>query len=138
FPSHPANCVPTFPTGRGQLSAERLFERMPGLGIVTRDTFYAQHICAIAKIVNLVGQRALMIRTLLVAALILVAAPLFTADVGVSVSVGESGFQGDINTGNAPKPDDMYATPVIVREVPSLQQARIPPGYMPRPGNCRI
>ena len=75
-----------------------------------------------------------MIRILLAAALTVVAAPLFAADVGVSISIGEPGFYGRIEIGNAPRPDVIFSKPVIAHKAPSRQQVepiylRVPPGH---------
>jgi hypothetical protein len=40
------------------------------------------------------------------------------ADVGVSVSVGQPGFYGQIDIGNFPRPQVIYPTPVVVSPVP--------------------
>lgn len=37
------------------------------------------------------------------------------ADVGVSVSVGQPGFYGQLDIGNFPRPQVIYAEPVIIR-----------------------
>ncbi|OWQ88624.1 hypothetical protein CDN99_16415 [Roseateles aquatilis] len=53
------------------------------------------------------------------------------ADVGVSVSIGEPGFYGQINIGNA-RPDLIYAQPVIIERVrtpPPPIYLRVPLGY---------
>lgn len=75
-----------------------------------------------------------MIRILLAAALTVAAAPLFAADVGVSISIGEPGFYGRIDIGDAPKPDVIYAEPLVVYKRPSRVHVeplylRVPPGY---------
>jgi hypothetical protein len=56
------------------------------------------------------------------------------ADVGVSVSVGQPGFYGRIDIGNAPQPELIYAKPVVVQPVPAgvVYQpvyVRVPPGH---------
>jgi hypothetical protein len=75
-----------------------------------------------------------MNRLLLAAVLAVVAAPVFAADVGVSISVGQPGFYGQIDIGNAPPPEVVYSQPVIVQPRPSYEQAppiylHVPPGY---------
>ncbi len=54
------------------------------------------------------------------------------ADVGVSVSVGQPGFYGRIDIGNAPPPVLIYPQPVIIQRVHSAPQPiylRVPPGH---------
>lgn len=55
-----------------------------------------------------------MKRYLLAAALVAATAPALAADVGVSVSIGDPGFYGRIDIGNAPPPRLIYAEPVVV------------------------
>jgi hypothetical protein len=74
------------------------------------------------------------IRLLLTTALLAGGAARAT-DVGVSVSVGDSGFYGRIDVGTMPKPPPVvYSQPVIVETTPvAVQQApvylRVPPGH---------
>ena len=49
-------------------------------------------------------------------AALLVAAPVFAADVGVSVSVGQPGFYGRIDIGGMPPPRLVYAQPIVDRK----------------------
>jgi hypothetical protein len=56
------------------------------------------------------------------------AAPAFAADVGVSVSVSQPGFYGQINIGNLPPPQVIFAQPVILQRVP--QYVSVPAIYM--------
>ncbi len=55
------------------------------------------------------------------------------ADVGVSVSVGEPGFYGQINIGGFPPPELIYSRPVLVAPpvgyAPPPMYLRVPPGY---------
>jgi hypothetical protein len=54
------------------------------------------------------------------------------ADVGVSVSVGQPGFYGRIDIGNAPPPVLIYPQPVIIQRVhaaPSPIYLHVPPGH---------
>lgn len=62
-----------------------------------------------------------MKRFLLAAVLAVVAAPVYAADVGVSISVGDPGFYGQINIGNFPRPVIIDARPVIVYREPSYE-----------------
>lgn len=59
--------------------------------------------------------------------------PTFAADVGVSVSIGQPGFYGQIDIGNFPQPRLIYAQPVIIdRGVPMNRgpiYLRVPPGH---------
>ncbi|MEN6466600.1 MAG: hypothetical protein ABFD62_15605 [Syntrophaceae bacterium] len=42
----------------------------------------------------------------------------YAADVGVSVSVGQPGFYGRLDIGDFPRPQVVYAKPVVVRPAP--------------------
>lgn len=60
--------------------------------------------------------------------------PALAANVGVSVSVGQPGFYGQIDIGNVPQPQVIYQTPVIIRAVPMGVVQRpvylhVPPGH---------
>ncbi len=62
------------------------------------------------------------------------ALPAGAADVGVSVNVGQPGFYGRIDIGNAPPPQVIYAQPIVVREVrvaqpPQPLYLHVPPGH---------
>lgn len=70
-----------------------------------------------------------MKRLLLVAALASISASALAADVGVSISVGQPGFYGQIDIGGAPPPQVIYQQPVIVQPVP-VTVAPPPPVYM--------
>lgn len=75
-----------------------------------------------------------MKRILLAAALTFAATPIFAADVGVSISIGEPGFYGRLDIGNSTKPDVIYANPVIIHREPAVVYVdpiylRVPPGY---------
>jgi hypothetical protein len=65
---------------------------------------------------------------------LLVAASAQAADVGVSISVGQPGFYGRIDIGNAPRPELIYPQPIIiqpgpVRVVEEPLYLRVPPGH---------
>jgi len=65
-------------------------------------------------------------------AMAFVTAPTLAADVGVSISVGEPGFYGRIDIGNAPPPVLIYAEPVWVihaHTAPPPIYMRVPPGH---------
>jgi hypothetical protein len=55
------------------------------------------------------------------------------ADVGVSVSVGQPGFYGRIDIGNAPRPEVVYSKPVVIRPHAEVVEEpiylRVPPGH---------
>ena len=77
-----------------------------------------------------------MKRSLLAALLaVTVSAPALAADVGVSVSIGQPGFYGRIDIGNAyPAPALIYPQPVIIQQTPvaMVQQPiylHVPPGH---------
>jgi len=60
--------------------------------------------------------------------------PAFAADVGVSVTVGQPGFYGRIDIGNAPPPVLIYPQPVIIQKVyvpqpPPPLYLHVPPGH---------
>jgi len=62
------------------------------------------------------------------------AAPTFAADVGVSISVGQPGFYGQIDIGNIPRPPVVYAQPVVIAPAPEYVSAapvylHVPPGH---------
>src|SRR5215471_13552496 len=74
------------------------------------------------------------IRLLLTTALLACGAARAT-DVGVSVSVGDSGFYGRIDVGTMPKPPPVvYTQPVVVQPAPVVVERppvylRVPPGH---------
>ena len=76
-----------------------------------------------------------MLRLLFATVLTVAAAPVFAADVGLSISVGEPGFYGRIDIGKTVKPDVIYAEPVIIHQRTSPVvyvkpiYLRVPPGY---------
>ncbi|UXH77779.1 hypothetical protein [Roseateles amylovorans] len=61
----------------------------------------------------------------------LFAGPALAGDVGISVSIGQPGFYGQINVGNQPPPAVVYAEPVMVERV----YAPAPPVYLRVPPN---
>ena len=75
-----------------------------------------------------------MNRILCVALLAALATPAFSADVGVSISVGQPGFYGQIDIGNVPRPPVVYAQPVVVAPPPQYVSVQpiylhVPPGH---------
>lgn len=71
-----------------------------------------------------------MKRILFAAVLAVAAVPAF-AQVGVSVSVGQPGFYGQIDIGNAPRPQVIYAEPRVIERtvIGSPIYLRVPPGH---------
>jgi hypothetical protein len=58
----------------------------------------------------------------------------YAADVGVSVSVGQPGFYGQLDIGDFPRPQLIYAQPRVVQIVqydvrPAPLYLRVPPGH---------
>ncbi|MCK9373781.1 MAG: hypothetical protein M0P91_11320 [Sulfuricurvum sp.] len=57
----------------------------------------------------------------------------FAADVGVSVSIGQPGFYGQINIGDFPQPAVIYRQPIIINRGVSMNRPpvylRVPPGH---------
>lgn len=71
------------------------------------------------------------IKTLLAASLLALSGAA-SAQVGVSVSVGEPGFYGRLDIGDYPQPRLIYAEPLIVERVqvrPAPIYLRVPPGH---------
>jgi opacity protein-like surface antigen len=71
---------------------------------------------------------------LLGAALATLMGSALAADVGVSVSIGQPGFYGRIDLGNAPQPRLIYAQPMIIQPPPigyarQPIYLRVPPGH---------
>ena len=67
--------------------------------------------------------------------------PALAADVGVSVSIGQPGFYGQIDIGDYPQPQVIYRQPMIVERVPMDRPPiylRVPPGHAKHwSKNCR-
>lgn|SRR5689334_4680487 len=62
------------------------------------------------------------------------AVPAFAGDVGISISVGQPGFYGQIDIGNIPRPPVVYAQPVVIARAPEYVSAppvylHVPPGH---------
>ena len=60
--------------------------------------------------------------------------PAFAGDLGVTISVGQPGFYGQINIGNVPQPQLVYAQPVVIQPAPAFVSAapiylHVPPGH---------
>lgn len=84
-----------------------------------------------------------MKRFLIGAAFATLAGSALAADVNVSVSIGQPGFYGRIDLGNAPQPQLIYAQPIIIQSVPvgvvsQPLYLRVPPGHEKNWGkHCR-
>lgn len=66
--------------------------------------------------------------------LALASATAAAADVGVSVSIGQPGFYGRIDIGNAPPPVLVYPQPVVIQRAPQAVAVQpiylhVPPGH---------
>jgi hypothetical protein len=66
--------------------------------------------------------------------MLLVTSAGYAADVGVSVSVGQPGFYGQLDIGDFPRPQVIYAQPRIVQVAqydlrPTPLYLRVPPGH---------
>jgi hypothetical protein len=62
------------------------------------------------------------------------ATPAFSGDVGVSISLGQPGFYGQIDIGNVPRPPVVYSQPVVIERAPEYVAAEpiylhVPPGH---------
>lgn len=76
--------------------------------------------------------KKILFATLIAAAGISAGTAAQAADVGVSVSIGQPGFYGQIDLGNAPRPQVIYTQPVWVQRGPERLEPiylRVPPGY---------
>ena len=69
-----------------------------------------------------------MMKRILLAAALGAASTVAMADVGVSINVGQPGFYGQIDLGNAPPPAVVYQQPVVVQQDP--QYVGQPPIYL--------
>lgn len=72
--------------------------------------------------------------TLLASLLIAATATAAATEVGVSISVGQPGFYGQIDIGNAPRPVLVYPQPVVIQRVQVVQPMQpvylhVPPGH---------
>lgn len=75
-------------------------------------------------------QERIRMKRYLLAALMLGMASVGSAQ--VSVTVGQPGFYGRIDIGNAPQPQLVYPQPIVIREVQVPAQPvylRVPPGH---------
>jgi hypothetical protein len=74
-----------------------------------------------------------MKRFLIALAVATTSASAIAADVGVSVSIGQPGYYGRIDIGNAyPQPQVIYAQPRVIIQSPQIHEPvymRVPPGH---------
>jgi len=72
-----------------------------------------------------------MKRIVIAALLTAVSSAALATDVGVSISVGQPGFYGRIDIGNAPPPVLVYPQPVMIQQVRGAQPVylHVPPGH---------
>jgi hypothetical protein len=76
-----------------------------------------------------------MMKNILIALTIMLStAQANAADVGVSVSIGQPGFYGRIDIGDSPRPEIIYAKPVVIapphrRDSEEPLYLRVPPGH---------
>jgi hypothetical protein len=72
-------------------------------------------------------------KTLIFGAALLAASLPALAQTNVSISVGQPGFYGRIDLGDAPRPAVVYERPVIIERTPQYEAAplylRVPPGH---------
>ena len=66
-----------------------------------------------------------MNKKLLAACALVLAAPAFAADVGVSISVSQPGVYGRVDIGRFPQPQVVVAQPVIVQRPVMVQQPQV-------------
>ncbi len=64
----------------------------------------------------------------------LIASSAYAADVGVSVSIGQPGFYGQINIGSAPQPELINTRPIVIQPGPNRVigepvYLHVPPGH---------
>jgi hypothetical protein len=75
-----------------------------------------------------------MTRLMCAALLSAFAFPAFAGNVGVSITLGQPGFYGQIDIGNVPRPPVVYAQPVVIARSPEYVSAppiylHVPPGH---------
>ena len=61
-----------------------------------------------------------------------VSTPALSADVGVSLSIGQPGFYGQIDIGDYPRPQLIYRQPMMIERVPMGRDPiylNVPPGH---------
>jgi len=72
--------------------------------------------------------------TLFAAALLLTGLPAMAGDVSVSIGINQPGFYGQITLGDYPRPEIIYAQPMIIERAPSYMvdeplYLHVPPGH---------
>lgn len=75
------------------------------------------------------GKQLMRLVCLAIVVAFLVPGPSQAGDVGVAVSIGEPGFYGHLEIGNFPRPEVVYAQPVLIQPVP-VGVAVPPPLYV--------
>ncbi len=77
-----------------------------------------------------------MKRYLFAAVAVVACSPAFAGDIGVSIGFNQPGIYGQINIGNLPMPQLIYAQPVVIQPPPVALMAapapiylHVPPGY---------
>ena len=73
-----------------------------------------------------------MKRLLFAATLVLATVPALAADVGVSISIGQPGFYGQIDIGGYPPPQLIYREPIVIQRVAVNRPPiylHVPPGH---------
>jgi hypothetical protein len=73
-----------------------------------------------------------MKHVLFAAALAAATAPALATDVGVSISIGQPGFYGQIDIGGYPPPHVLYREPMVIERGPMHRPPiylRVPPGH---------
>jgi hypothetical protein len=81
---------------------------------------------------NVPDKRKNMKRALFAILLTTAASAAMAANVGVSISVGQPGFYGQIDIGNAPRPVLVYPQPVVIQRAVAPAQPvylHVPPGH---------
>ena len=77
--------------------------------------------------------KRILIASALAAVATTVAIPALAADVGISISVGQPGFYGQLDIGGFPPPQLIYPQPVIIERGPMERPPiylRVPPGHI--------
>ncbi len=73
-----------------------------------------------------------MRRLIFAAALAAISVPVFAADVGVSISIGQPGFYGRLDIGDYPRPQVIYQQPRFMYRAAAARPPiylRVPPGH---------
>lgn len=77
-------------------------------------------------------KKLLLAAVAVVAGVTTISPPAFAAEVGVSISVGQPGFYGQLDIGDYPRPQVIYRQPMMVDRVemdrPPIYM-RVPPGH---------